>query len=304
MTNELENVRARYPEKSLQLATVAWLSEHLGFEEVFGDLEAVGARFDSAGFIGRKPVLIEFKTSVPESMVVHRDDRPMSIESKVAGCLGALYSNRHDDLSEAVNQRWTRSELPLVVVAANSFSRSGLEALQALFEARSQDWAFDYAAWRWTGTEVEALLQGECPMGRQIDYAQLVIPKLVGRAARPRARTQLELRAFAREAGLEQLFDAFVESATDEGYRLQTTRWGLGAYRGRKIFCAIYLAEPQNLDGLDAGIVMDHWDLDAPLPGSPAKPVGYLNTNRRLVTPQEVRQLFAGLRSSDGAAAV
>lgn len=294
-------MQGRYPEKSLQLATVAWLSEHLGFEEVFGDVEAVGARFDSAGFIGRKPVLIEFKTSVPESMVVHREDRPMSIESKIAGCLGALYSNQHDDLSEAVNQRWTRSELPLVVVAANSFSRSGLEALRALFEARSQHWAFDYAAWRWTGTEVATMLQGECPMGRQVDYAQLVIPKLIGRAARPRARTQLELRVLANEAGLAQVFDAFVESAIGEGYRLQTTRWGLGAYRGRKVFCAIYLAEPQNLDGLDAGLVIDYWRGDTPLPGAPTKPVGFLNTNRRIATPEEVRQLFAGLQSDPGA---
>lgn len=294
-------MQGRYPEKSLQLATVAWLSEHLGFEELFGDVEAVGARFDSAGFIGGKPVLIEFKTSVPESMVVHREDRPMSLESKIAGCLGALYCNMNDDLSEAVNQRWTRSEPPLVVVAANSFSRSGLEALRALFEARSQDWVFDYAAWRWTGTEVETLLQGECPKGRQIDYSRLVIPTLIGRSTRPRPRTRSELRAFASEAGLEQVFDAFAESAIDGGYRLQTTRWGLGAYRGRKIVCAIYLAEPQNLDGLDVGLVIDYWHGDAQLPGTPTKPVGYLNTNRRVATPEEVRQLFASLRSDLGA---
>jgi len=300
MTEELESMHGRYPEKALQLATVAWLSEHFSFEEVFGDVEAVGARFDSAGFIGGKPVLIEFKTSVSESMVAHREDRPMSLESKIAGCLGALYGNMEDDLSKAVNQRWTGSEPPLVVVAANSFSRSGLEALRALFEARSQDWAFDYAAWRWTGTDVETLLQGERPMGRQIGYSQLVIPKLIGRAARPRARTQLELRVLADDAGLDQVFGAFVKSATDEGYRLKTTRWGLGAYRGRKIFCAIYLTDSQTRDGLDAGLVIDYWDGNAPLPGRATKPVGYLNTNRRIATPEEVRQLFAGLRSGVG----
>lgn len=298
MVGRLKGAQSRYPEKSLQLAAVAWLSENLGFEEVFGDVEALGARFDSAGFIGPKPVLIEFKTNVPESMIAHRDDRSMSIESKIAGCLGALYGGADDQLSKAVNHRWTRAEPPLVAVASNSFSRPGLAALQTLFEARSRDWAFDYAAFRWTGSEVETVLEGRCVRPEALDYSQLTLPKLIGRSARAPTRTVAELGELASRCGFAPLLDAFVAIATDEGFRLRTTRWGVGAHKGSEVICAIYLEDPPHLDGLDIGLLGDYWRTDAPLPGIPTQPVGYLNTNRRITTPEHCRQLFAGLRSA------
>jgi hypothetical protein len=290
----------RYPEKALQDAMTAWLVSHWGYEEAFDDSEALGARFDSVGSIGSRLILIEYKVAVGTNIVRHMADRAMSLESKIAGGLRSIYDRASDAISECANRIWDRESPPLVVVAAASFSTEGLDELRRLFEARSADWRFDYAVWRWTGSGVEELVRGQT--GEQWAPDQFVaVPVLIGRTERGAPRTVEELSALA-ETDLERdLIVRFCAIASVSGLTLKRGRTSV-AVQGRiggklRTVAAAYPGRARGI-GLNIGVDLDKFQRTHELDElEPAPPAGFLNSNFVVKSGRDLDRLFGILGS-------
>ena len=91
-----------YVEQTLQLTAIRWLREHRGYSELLSDDMAVGDRVDSVGLMGGRILLVEVKPVVRAGDVRHAEDRPGSIESKIAGVLRALHAKEQDRVSRVV----------------------------------------------------------------------------------------------------------------------------------------------------------------------------------------------------------
>lgn len=288
----------RYPEKAIQEAMTSWLREHWSFEPAFDDVEALGARFDSIGSIDGRLVLIEYKVGVSETIVRHAPDRPMSLESKIAGGLRSLYQRHGDAASNAANAVWDRRLPPLVVIAAERFSEPSIRVLETLLKERGDDWRFDWAAWRWSAGAVEELLRGSvAKRPSPEEYANLNLPQLVGRAPRASPRSLDELVALAApEEG--SLLKQFAEGARNRGYRLRSGRTKLAIAGERKArwvtVAAAYVGSSR--DGLNVGIDLAQAATPELVDSLPtAKPAGFLNTNVQIGSSSDLARLFDAL---------
>jgi hypothetical protein len=121
-----------YNEKALQQAAIRWLSEHRGYSELLSDEEATGDRVDSVGLMDGRIHLIEVKPVLHGSVVRHPGDRPGSIESKIAGVLGALHAKEQDRVSRAVLANWSPVYPPVVAMLAARYTADGLQQLKEL----------------------------------------------------------------------------------------------------------------------------------------------------------------------------
>lgn len=276
----------------------AWLASHWGYEEAFDDAEALGARFDSVGRIAQQLVLIEYKVAVGTNIVRHMADRAMSLESKIAGGLRGIYERASDVLSECANGIWNRESPPLVVVAAASISTDALNELRRLLEARSDEWSFDYAVWRWTGAVVEEVIRGRTGQPRD-DYQAVAVPVLVGRTPRGRPRTIEELSAIA-ETDLERaLIAQFCATASANGFSLKRGRTSVaGQVRVGGKLRAVLAAYPgcAGAVGLNIGVDLGNFQRTHELGElEPAPPVGFLNTNFVVRSASDLDRLFRTL---------
>lgn len=287
----------RYPESRIQDAAVAWLEANRGYQEFFNDIGAVGARLDSAGLMDGRLVLIEVKVSVSAPMVRFTPSRSGSLEAKFQCGLGALYRGEGDALSTAANLRWPMTNRPLVVILARSFSDPALVALQEMFTAQVEEWGCDAAVWQWTGSEVKALLEVNRPSEVVIDYANIDLPLLTGRAVRRKAKTLEELLHEAERFGQRELLELFIAEATRANMPLSRAVRTLSAIRkspGAKPIQAIgfYLDRKhpgEAVIGLEASLLA----VDGPpLPGRPGPSSGFLNVNRLIASADDMRQAF------------
>ncbi len=273
----------------------AWLLSHWGYDEAFDDAEALGARFDSVGRLGQQLVLIEYKVAVGTNIVRHLADRAMSLESKIAGGLRAIYERASDPLSECANRIWDRGSPPLVVVAAASFSTDALDELRRLFEARSEDWHFDYAVWRWTGSNVEEVIRGRTGQSKG-DYQAVAVPVLIGRTPRGRPRTIEELSAIAETDLERELIARFwaIASASDFTLKLGRTSVAIQARIGGKLRTVV-AAYPgcAGAVGLNIGIDLDTFQRAYALGElEPAPPAGFLNANLVVKSASDLDRLL------------
>ncbi len=276
----------------------AWLVSHRGYEEAFDDAEALGARFDSVGRIGQQLVLIEYKVAVGTNIVRHAADRSMSLESKIAGGLRGIYESASDAVSETANRVWDREKPPLVVVAAASFSSDALDELRRLFEARSEEWRFDYAVWRWTGSVVGEVIRGGTTR-RSGDYQDLSVPALVGRTPRDRPRTIEELSGVAKTEIEAELIARFYTLALASGLRTKLGRTSVAVQTqiGGKLrtVVAAYVGRAGNT-GLNVGVDLDNFERANELGElEPARPAGFLNANFVIKSASDLDYLFRTL---------
>lgn len=288
----------RYPESRIQDAAVAWLAANWGYQEFFNDIGAVGARLDSAGLMAGRLVLIEVKVSVSAPMVWFTPSRSGSLEAKIVCGLGALYRGEGDALSTAANLRWPKTSRPLVVVLARSFSDPALVALQEMFTARVEAWGCDAAVWQWTGNEVKALLEVNRPPEIAIDYANMDLPTLTGRAARRKPRTLEELLNEAELCGQRPLLELFIAEASRAKMPLKRGVWTLSAIRrppGAQPIQAIgFYVDPKHPGEANIGLEANLLAQDGPpLPGLPGRSSGFLNVNRLIASADDMRRAFA-----------
>lgn len=286
----------RYPEKNLQLAATAWLIEHRGFKPVYDDVEATGARFDSCGLIEGRLHLVEYKVEVSSTIVRHAPDRAMSLESKIAGGLRALYGGRSDPLTMAAAEVWSRKQRPVVVVAARGFSVGALKALEEIARERARAWAFDLQAWRWSGDAFQTLLdlEGE---NLGVPYERLDVPELIGKTKRNPNLTVGELQGQAEEEGVGDLFDAFIRLGTEAGFILVPGRTRLGLAlptRRSRVVAAAYLGPASRPGCLNVSTDPETFAVEPFETFSIAPSAGFLNRNVFVTEAAQIAKLLAG----------
>lgn len=293
----------RYPEKTLQLAYVRWYSEHFGYIELIDDIDgAFGSPVDSIGFVGSRPVLIEFKHRVPAKMVFSSDSPASSLELKIVRSLKALLGLDDRRIAEATSG-WDRATAPLIIIAANSISDGALEKLKELADSFSIPWGFSLRAYDWDGSAGRLLYE------RLLDDAAFVpssskLPELKS-VVKPRSKgLNLEgVMTILDGKGLAGVFDAFADGLVELGGKPVS-----GRNKSNLLFTMVDPAtkKPRTVASVwpyhsDAGhgllISYSIPDLVAclgtpperfdDLPGIEGPVVGYLNSHRFLRTPDE-----------------
>ena len=152
--------------------------------------------------------------------------------------------------------------------------------------------------WRWTGSEVKALLEVNSRSDMAIDYANMDLPTLTGRAVRRKPRTVEELLNEAELCGQRPLLELFIAEASRAKMPLKRGVWTLSAIRkspGSKPIQAIgFYVDPKHpgeaIIGLEANLLAQH---GPPLPGRPGPSSGFLNVNRLIASADEMRRAFA-----------
>jgi hypothetical protein len=293
MVDALQQSKPRYPEKALQQVAIDWVKQHWSYTETFSDEEARGARIDRIGLLHGKLTLIEVKVSVTAGIIEHRSDRSQSLESKIAGTLGPMYRREADAVADTANSLWDRKSPPLLVILAQDFSN--LAELETMLIRRSADWHFDFAIWRGTGSLVEILANRKCPVPEPLPaYETIVVPCLVGRSPRERARSIGELIKIGEERGVGDLVSHLVRAAPTYGFILGTGRWTIalksrvGSYTHPQTVVGVYL-DVSSPNGLNVGCWCEAVGVNPDnLPGKPTRVAGYMNTNRIVTSVEEV----------------
>jgi hypothetical protein len=279
----------RYPESKLQREVTAFLAAQ-GFEEVFDDVMALGSRFDSVGVLDEQLILIEYKVAIGKNMVP-------ALESKLAGCLRPLYSNGNDPLSVAANRNWSKNKSPLVMFVANRITSDAEARLRALLARRSVAWLFDYKLACWNGSGLDVVAEGRCPQAVSAgDFEALDLPELkikVERAPNLSVQECLDLTEGLRR----ELLEVFVEEARKCGFVAVGKRSCISAQRktvkGHQTVLSAFLRTEGEADGLNLGVEETIFVSAPPkLPGVAGPVEGFLNINRFVTTPDEIRALM------------
>jgi len=293
-----------YIEKGIQLDAVAYLTSCFGYRELFSDAEATGARIDSAGLLAGRLHLIEVKPVIASNIVEHRDDRPGSLESKIAGALRQLYRGEPGP-GRTLAAAWTRETRPVIGFIAGRCTEDGRAALQAVLERRAPEWAFDYRVWHWRDGRLDELFGADHPEPMSpTAYDSISVPHLIGRRARASAPALADLRRLASERGVAALFDALLAGIVNRRLAVKRTQSGVSVHRRQKAgvlspaLLGAYLP-PSRQGALNVGFVPEWLGLDgAQLPGSPAPRAGFMNTNRFVTDPSDLELLLDRLRSA------
>jgi hypothetical protein len=130
-----------------------------------------------------------------------------------------------------------------------------------------------------------------------LDYANMDLPLLIGRAARRKTRTLEELLNEAEICGQRELLELFIAEATRAKMPLTRAVWTLSAIRkspGAKPIQAIgFYVNPKHPGEAVIGLEASLLAVDGPpLPGLPGPSSGFLNVNRLITTADEMRLAF------------
>jgi hypothetical protein len=289
-----------YPEKRLQLASVAALKAELGYEELFDDVEAVGARIDSAGFVDGRLWLVEYKARIDGSIVRHAPNKGSSLESKISGTLGPLYSGADDHLSSLCNSAWNRQFAPTIAFIANSVSAPARHQLTLLHSELEDAWLFDLIVLQWDGSRHHCLLNLKTSAEISSSaFSQTTIEPLINRPNRTKPMTWHSAQARAKSIGLEDVFEGFVNAAKKHGIKFALQAHSLGGCLGNSSklrVCGCYLDSSSLEKGLAIGLWRPAFDDTVAAIGSPAPKVGHLHFNRYLGSREEALAIFEALR--------
>lgn len=292
--------RTRYPEKRLQLASVASLTSALQYHELYDDAEATGSRVDSIGILDGRLWLIEYKVNVSGRMVRHTPGKGSNLESKISGTLGPIYRRSMDPVSQLCNGAWNRSSPPVFVIIAKSFSSSAIEQLHELYAERGQAWRFELVALAWDGIRHTPVFEGRPgSVGSTGHYDDCLVETQLTSQSRKKNMTMQQAKTRAEEVGVGELFAAFVTEARAYGVRLKCQIDSVsGAQHGHKpaTILGCYFGRSNAAQGLHVGLENDAFALDAEALGKPAPIAGFIQSNRYLTSVDDVRLLFAALK--------
>lgn len=201
--------KLRYPEKYIQLGFVEWYTKNSGYIEHIDDIEGFkGSPMDSIGFIGDRPILIEFKHVVSAKMVFHADSPAGSIELKIVRALKSLYGKENSCFAEAV-ACWKKKTAPLIVIVAKSINTRALEKLKHLAKQYA---SVSWALYEWNGTAGELryeLLVDDMMFNENIPD----LPNIKAIAPRrPKGLGMNDVSKLLSSKQLQPVFDAFVDS--------------------------------------------------------------------------------------------
>ncbi len=293
------NSIARYPEKHLQLAALAWAEVHLGYRPIADDVEATGDRMDAIGNIGEELIVIETKVTVSANTVPFSPARSGTIEPKIAATLDALYSGETRGQVGMIARYWNGKKPITFGVLAGHYP--GLSTLQDLLKRRSVEWKFNYRIWQWTGERIDELAQSFLHDGvERAQLAAISFPVMVARPIRKLPLTFADLEDLAEKRGVSEVFRAIVRDARAHQMKLVLRPSGvalrLPGVAGSQ-WCAIFVESADAANGINCGIYAEVFvRAGLSLPGVAAPDAGFLNTNRYIRTGNDVAALFAPFR--------
>lgn len=295
-------------EVEIQQQFVQWLTARDGYRELFNDPNGgAGATVDSIGFVGQRPVLIEFKRRVIDSAIRYSPIASTSIERKLRNSLQALYQGNLLEL-------WKRDSVPLVLVVAGTVPVRERTTLKELLEQRAEEWRFEYEFGVWDGTAYCQLGSGPASPVVPGDWATVRFPEMPWPGA-PRlpSRTLQELSEIAYERGAGLLFDEMIVQARQRGLGVSRNRDNLVLGRApvgskrRRAVCSIWPTD-SDAHGLCVGTsnegaatVFGRGSEPMRLPGVAAPPRGYLGDRRFLRSTEEIEAYWRLLTGSDPA---
>lgn len=288
-----------YKEKTLQLAAIGWLSEHKGYAELAGDVEATGDRMDSIGLLEGVVIAVEVKPAVYGGMTRFRDDRSGSLEAKIAATIGGLIRGVQDRQLEIIRKHWLPSEPPEIAILAGHYTDSGLAELKAMLEERGTGWCFNSRIWRWDGLQVETLFRFDRARVPG-DWQQVSVPAMVGMQRRRPAPSMDEFRQIAEQSGYGDTFEAFLHHAREGNYRVSRLISCVNIRGPAKsgLVISVFLDGIYGDKGINAGVDAARIERakGEDMPGEWAPRMGYMNTNRYFRSPEDVAHLFARIR--------
>jgi hypothetical protein len=295
-----------YLEDELQKAFTPWFIETNGYRELYEDAMATGASFDSVGYIGATPVLIEFKNVIGSKEVRAAGDHHGILESKIIRGLQCLWGERQEMITEVL-RTWDRRATPHLFLVANRVAANVRDELSAMLARRSCEWLFNYTVLSWRGTEAETVLTA-APIGPTLPSGvRPTIPAHMSPPAAPRwKRTSAELVELATTLGVRELFDAMIERARSCGASLERRtascnfRFARIGEPGRSSVVGVWLRESSASEGLIVNYSPDDVrrcfrtdpSFEERLPGRPTERRGYLNRSRYLHSLEEVREFW------------
>jgi hypothetical protein len=165
-----------------------------------------------------------------------------------------------------------------------------------MLDRRSPEWLFDYRVWQWNGGEVAEKLRFDHPEVDPACWGTIEVPPLVGRTARRRALSEEELAELATKRGVGEPVRQLL-LARQHGFRVVRNGGGLNIRRKRRdkayeTVIGAYLHASDAESGLNVGCWREGAGVaEEELPGRPAPRKGHLNTNRYLLTRDEVEAL-------------
>jgi hypothetical protein len=285
-----------YPEKTLQLAAVRWMTANWRYLELVGDAEATGDRMDSVGLLGDAPIAIEAKTAVSSSMVRFDGTSSNALEAKIGATIGGLYRGEANPQLAAIRSHWDEITPITVGILAGGYSAEALAQLKTLLELRSRDWWINCVVWLWTGTVVETLFSTQAPQTNFDRHWQRIdVPQMVGAFVKRPSPSLQEIRNIASSKGVAELFEHFLVEIGRRQHRIQCRPTGIAVAdpaTGRTIL-AMFLTSSDRWNGINVGVDCERLNcFEDEIPGVPAPRAGFLNTNRFLATKMHVGELL------------
>lgn len=284
-----------YREKSIQLASIDWMTREWGYQELAADVEATGDRMDSVGILDGSVIAIEVKPAVHAGIVRFQPNRSGSLESKIAATLGGLYHGAISRQHTLLTEHWQRSRPPEIAVLAGEYTGAGLSALQDLLADRGASWRFNSRIWQWKDNRIQTLFRFDEATAAET-WADVQVPILVGNQPRTAALAVDALLELARNAGHEETLSAFVAEAKSGGYRVKFRPTGLTiiSHSGRGAFISLFLTDVDPIRGINVGLDVNRFDIGRDqLPGTAAPRAGFMNTNRYIGSAEAASKLFS-----------
>lgn len=190
------------PEEKIRIPFLRWFEKNHNYHECKYDRNGGdGPRMDSIGLIDNHLVLIEFKASVPVGIV-----KGPGIERKILETLRLIYQGE-------LVENWNCSIPPMVYIVARDIAENSRRALSEMLEKRHQELYFSYDFGIFDGDYVsygKKNYNQEMP----IDLSSIEIEGIPGKKDNRKAkRTMEEFKEIAKENGVEELMEIFLEYA-------------------------------------------------------------------------------------------
>jgi hypothetical protein len=202
---------------------------------------------------------------------------------------------------QAIRAKWDKKSKPIFVLLCGSYSDNKLSELQAMLQARADEWFFDWSIWLWNGIQIIEKASGKSQHVIQFEFLPDIAIPIQKEYTRRNPKQSLEdIQHLANATGVGALFAHAMEEATRLNFKIKTGNPTVTLYSGKISVASIRPTQracPDRSKGLNIGI--NHLALKnaaLELPGTPAHKSGFMMTNRFCATSAEITELLELLK--------
>lgn len=202
----------RRKEEEIANKFTEWFQSEFSYEQKLDDIETRYADpVDSAGFIEKDVVLIEFKDILSAGSIYYEGSKGSSIEKKLRTVLYNLYNNVNDRVTLALSG-WDRSRTPLFILAANSISKEAQKKLKNMLDDRSVDWKFDYIVYLWGDDYPSIIFEKRNVTTDMAGINDIEFPDMPSTAPKRSEKISIDdLMAIANKNSISEILDNFLD---------------------------------------------------------------------------------------------